>query len=245
VPEKFLTDDQVYQIATKALTTNTPSKNKSIFGAVFTITAFVLFIKFLYSSGKLLPPEPFVISLLGVNFLWNLLMFFYWKPVSDGEYCSLSEEKLQFRSYESETWAMLWNGGVQALLSVIMWGWAMLTLNLDFNLGWINVLLTVLYWIFWPILIWQRRLILRIGIDPALNFGWVIPLGGILVALLWGLGIFLIVPQSLNPLSFDFKSLIPYLIGAALFTVNYLALGEAIRTFYVSFIHFNVIRSRK
>ncbi len=240
--EKFLTDDQVYQIAERSLTTNAPSKNRRIFSAIFIITAFVLFINFSYSLGKVQTPEHFVIGFLVVNFFWNLLMFFCWRPVSGGEYCGLSEENLQLRLYESEAWAMLWNGGIQALLSIMLWGWAMFNLNLNFNLGWINIFLTVLYWFFWPILIWQRRLILRIGIDPALNFGWVISLGGIFVAILWGLGMFLIVPRSLNPLSFDLKYLNIYLIGAALFTVSCLALGEAIRTFYVSVIHFKSLK---
>lgn len=181
-------------------------------------------------------------GLVGLNLLWVGVMIIKWKPFFLEEAYRLSPRQLDYRLHQSEAWYRLWNGGFAALFSLaLLWG-GLAGVNVTFPAGWITGLLLFMYGVCWGGAVWQKNLLLRIGIDPAYSGKWLMCLGVILVAMMQGLSLIPVIARTgVLPAN------VPYLAGSVggmlLLTINYALIGYAVRQVTVAQIHFRVLKA--
>jgi hypothetical protein len=216
-----------------------PKKDRLISGVVG-IGLFALMV-FLFDAagGSRLPRSwNFILLawLLVLTVIWNTLAAIFWKPPSPEELQFPIAETSLPRLHHAEAWASLWFGVELLLLSFLGMALSLLFWNAFVLWGPLNLVPLGFYGFLYPILLWRRHWLLRIGVAFGFN----------LLSIVWPLSLIVVLMSILAPLirsaSVDFRFWVLNGAGAVSYAFTCLAVGAAFRLFGVARIHFQAYK---
>lgn len=237
-PLQPMTDEQVQQqICQTFASFSLPPKKDRLISGILAIGIFDLLLLLgnnFSQTGRLPAPWDWggALSLIVLTLIWNIVGVLFWKPPNSHEIQSAVSKPVLQRLHHAEAWASLWFGGELLLLSFLGVAWSLSMWNAFISLGRFNLVLLGLYGLLYPLLFWQRRWILRMGVAFEFNLLGVLGPLSLLITLLS------IFAPLTRDASIGYRFWIINGIGAVFYGLTCIAVGAAIRLFYVARIHF-------
>lgn len=240
-PLQPFTDERVrQQIQQTFASFSLPPKKDRLISGILAIGIFDLFFLLLSHVGEAKLSNFWswwsALSLLALTLIWNIIGALFWKPPAPTELQPTISESVLRRLHHAEAWASLWFGGELLLLSSLGMAGSLLAWNAFIQWGQLNLVPLGLYGLLYPILFWQRRWLLRIGV--AFQFSWLAVLGpvSLLITLMS-----ITAPLTRN-VSVDFHFWVLNGVGAMFYIFACIAVGAALRLFSVARIHFQAYK---
>lgn len=236
-----LTDEEVREYIKRNFASFSlgPKKDRLISGVIgIGLFALMVFLFDLAGGSRLPSPWNYILlaCLLVLTVIWNALGAVFWKPPSPDELQLPIAETLLPRLHHAEAWASLWFGGELLLLSFLGLALGLYFWNLFMLWGALNLVPLGFYGFLYPILLWCRRWLLRIGVAFEFN----------VLNIVWPLSLIVMLMGILAPLirsaSVDFRFWVSNGAGAISYAFTCLAVGAAFRLFGVAHIHFQAYK---
>jgi len=241
-PLEPMTDERVQQqIRQTFASLSLPPKKDRLISGTLAIGIFDLFLLIWNNFNKSQGLPTFwnwqlALSLIAFTLAWNFIGALFWVTIESSALQAIISKPDFQRLHHTEAWASLWFGGELLLLSFLGVAWSLFMWNAFTSLERFNFVPLGLYALLYPLLFWQRRWLLRLGIAFEFNLLGVLGPLSLLITLL---SIF--APLTRHA-SIGYRFWVINGVGVVLYGLTCIAVGAAIRLFCVARIHFQAYR---